>query len=48
MEGRLAATVAAKGSRNVSQMHSARRGVISEEMAFVAQREKIEPELVRR
>src|SRR5712692_1743160 len=35
------------GSRNVSQMHYARLGVITEEMAFVAGREKIEPELVR-
>ena len=33
--------------RNVSQMHYARQGVITEEMAFVAGREKIEPELVR-
>ena len=47
IEKRLAATVAANGSRNVSQMHYARQGVITEEMAFVAQREKIEPELVR-
>src|ERR1700740_1583275 len=35
------------GSRNMSQMHFARKGVISEEMAYVAKREKIEPELVR-
>jgi phosphomethylpyrimidine synthase len=35
------------GSRNVSQMHYARKGVITEEMTFVALREKIEPELVR-
>src|SRR6202166_2316557 len=47
IEKRLAETAAANGSRNVSQMHYARRGVISEEMAFVAGREKIEPELVR-
>ena len=47
IEKRLAATVAANGSRNVSQMHYARQGVITEEMAFVAQREKIHPELVR-
>ncbi len=38
----------ANGSRNVSQMHYARKGVITEEMLFVAGREKIEPELVRR
>lgn len=40
------ATAAANGSRNVSQMHYARQGVITEEMSFVAQRERIEPELV--
>jgi phosphomethylpyrimidine synthase len=32
---------------NVSQMHYARRGVITEEMAFVAAREGLPPELVR-
>src|SRR4030095_8948386 len=32
---------------NFSQMHYARRGVITEEMAYVAHREKITPELVR-
>src|ERR1700716_3993244 len=47
IEKRLAETAAANGSRNVSQMHFARQGVITEEMAFVAGREKIEPELVR-
>lgn len=47
IEKRLAATVVTNGSRNVSQMHYARRGLITEEMTFVAQREKIEPELVR-
>ena len=40
-------TAAANGTRNVSQMHLARQGVITEEMEFVARREKIEPELVR-
>ena len=35
------------GSRNMSQMHLARIGVVTEEMAYVAKREKIEPELVR-
>src|SRR3984885_1693571 len=35
------------GERNFSQMHYARRGVITEEMQFVAGREKLEPELVR-
>src|ERR1035441_10975256 len=48
IEKRLAETAAANGSRNVSQMHYARQGVITEEMAFVARREKIEPELVGR
>src|SRR6202035_2894405 len=33
--------------RNVTQMHYARQGVITEEMTFVAVREKIEPALVR-
>jgi phosphomethylpyrimidine synthase len=32
---------------NVSQMHYARQGVITEEMAYVARREKLTPELVR-
>jgi phosphomethylpyrimidine synthase len=44
---RQAAEAAKNGTRNVSQMHYARQGVITEEMAFVAGREKIEPELVR-
>ena len=47
IEKRLTETAAANGTRNVSQMHYARKGVITEEMAFVAGREKIEPELVR-
>jgi phosphomethylpyrimidine synthase len=47
IEKRLAAEAAKNGSRNVSQMHYARQGVVTEEMAFVAGREKIEPELVR-
>ena len=38
---------AANGNRNMSQMHFARQGVTTEEMRFVAGREKIEPELVR-
>ncbi|MFY9676077.1 MAG: phosphomethylpyrimidine synthase ThiC, partial [Terriglobales bacterium] len=32
---------------NFSQMHYARQGVITEEMQYVARREKITPELVR-
>src|ERR1700723_938016 len=35
------------GARNFSQMHYARKGVITEEMEYVARREKISPELVR-
>ena len=47
IEKRLTEAAAANGSRNVSQMHYARLGLITEEMSFVAGREKIEPELVR-
>src|ERR1700731_2583097 len=35
------------GGRNFSQMHLARQGVVTEEMEYVARREKIAPELVR-
>jgi phosphomethylpyrimidine synthase len=35
------------GDQNFSQMHFARRGVITEEMRYVAEREKITPETVR-
>jgi phosphomethylpyrimidine synthase len=35
------------GDDNVSQMHFARRGLITEEMIYVAEREHITPELVR-
>ena len=31
----------------MSQMHFARKGLITEEMAFVAHREKLAPELIR-
>src|SRR5690348_2493586 len=37
----------ANGTRILSQMHFARCGVITEEMQYVARREKLEPELVR-
>ena len=37
----------ARAGANVSQMHYARRGDITPEMAFVAAREQCEPELVR-
>jgi phosphomethylpyrimidine synthase len=47
IEKRLAQSAAANGSRNLSQMHFARLGVVTEEMEYIARREKIEPELVR-
>ncbi len=46
IDKRLAALASANGDRNVSQMHYARMGVVTEEMAYVARREKIEPELI--
>jgi phosphomethylpyrimidine synthase len=36
-----------QGHKNVSQMHYARQGIITEEMNYVAQREKLTPELIR-
>ncbi len=39
---------ALRGTRPVTQLHYARRGIITPEMAFVAVREGFEPELVRR
>src|SRR5580692_10419996 len=45
--GKRLAAAGTNGNRNVTQMHLARQGVVTEEMAFVAGREKIEPELVR-
>lgn len=36
-----------KGSANVSQMHYARHGILTEEMAYVAEREDLDPELIR-
>jgi len=38
---------AARGDENVTQMHYARMGVVTEEMKYVATREKISEELVR-
>src|SRR6478736_2657398 len=35
------------GDDNVSQMHFARKGLITEEMLYVAEREKVKPELIR-
>jgi phosphomethylpyrimidine synthase len=40
-------TAGVNGNRNVSQMHYARLGIITEEMEYVAKREKLAPELVR-
>jgi phosphomethylpyrimidine synthase len=37
----------ARGDRNFSQMHYARAGMVTEEMAFAAAREGVEPEFVR-
>ena len=36
-----------RGQPNVTQMHFARKGVVTEEMLYVATREKVSPELVR-
>jgi phosphomethylpyrimidine synthase len=36
-----------RGMDNVSQMHFARKGIVTEEMAYVAKREKLDPELIR-
>src|SRR5512135_1068165 len=41
------AEAARSGDDNFSQMHLARQGVVTEEMAYVAQRERVTPELVR-
>ncbi len=38
---------ARSGDGNLTQMHFARKGQVTEEMLFVAEREKISPELVR-
>ncbi|HXN22265.1 MAG TPA: phosphomethylpyrimidine synthase ThiC [Candidatus Dormibacteraeota bacterium] len=47
MEKRLSAAAGGNGNHNLSQMHFARLGVITEEMEYVAKREKLDPELVR-
>jgi len=44
---RLAEAAGANGGRNVTQMHYARRGMITQEMDYVARRERLSPELVR-
>src|SRR5258707_11061338 len=47
IEKREAESTKMNGNRNMSQMHFARQGVITEEMQHVAKREKLDPELVR-
>src|SRR4030088_2230680 len=47
IDKREAQAASANGNRNMSQMHFARQGVITEEMEFIAKREKLEPELIR-
>src|SRR5262245_21818115 len=47
LKAREEAAAAENGNRNMSQMHFARQGAVTEEMRFVAGREKIDPELVR-
>src|SRR5712692_3299325 len=47
IEKREAAAATANGNRNMSQMHLARQGVITEEMQYIAKRERLEPELIR-
>ena len=46
IEKREAEQAGTNGNRNMSQMHLARLGVITEEMRYVAKREKLEPESV--
>jgi phosphomethylpyrimidine synthase len=40
------AEAARSGDGNLSQMHFARKGLITEEMLFVAEREKVKPEVI--
>src|ERR1700687_5819515 len=47
IEKREAAAASSNGNRNMSQMHLARQDQVTEEMHFVAKREKLEPELIR-
>jgi phosphomethylpyrimidine synthase len=47
IDKRLASANGNGATRNLSQMHYARQGVITEEMEYVAKRERLEPELVR-
>src|SRR6266849_3268783 len=47
IEKREAAVAGANGDKNISQMHFARQGVITEEMHYVAKRERLNAELIR-
>src|SRR6267154_2317183 len=47
IDKREANAAAANGNRNMSQMHFARQGIITEEMEYIAKREHLEPELIR-
>ena len=44
---RLAEAAGTNGGRNVTQMHYARRGIVTQEMDYVARREHLSPEVVR-
>jgi len=47
IQKRLAGAHGNGAGRNVTQMHYARRGVVTQEMEYVARRERLDPELVR-
>jgi phosphomethylpyrimidine synthase len=47
IERRLQQAAAAGGEVPVTQMYFARQGIVTEEMEYVARRERVEPELVR-
>src|SRR5437762_4568593 len=47
IEERQAGVAGTNGNRNISQMHLARQDFVSEEMEYVAKREKLGPELIR-
>ena len=46
IEKREAGIAGSNDNRNVSQMHLARQGVVTEEMQYVAKRKKLEAELI--
>src|SRR5712672_1291594 len=47
IDKREAQAASANGNCNMSQMHFARQGIITEEMEYIAKREHLEPELIR-